>query len=160
MKYQHSLLLYQDEPGYGMFLKLIFIILPASLLISSYFLFSSGESEGGLAVLLEAFVISLIFLAVFPRKYQVYEDHVRVVLGGPFSVRIRFERVNKISVANNYGFNLTMNFVTRFATNYVKVEVKKGMSLAITPQDYNRFIENANRALAEWNKANPGQQKV
>jgi hypothetical protein len=155
MRYQHSLLLYQDEPGYGLFLKLIFIIIPASLLISSYFLFSSGEKEGGLVLLLEAFVISLIFLAVFPRKYQVYEDHIRVVLGGPFFVRMGFDRINKIVLAHSYSSVLTMNFVTRFSSNYVRIEAGRGMSLAITPQDYNLFIENANRALAEWTRENP-----
>ena len=45
-----------------------------------------------------------------------------------------------------------MNFVTRITTNYVTIEKKRGMNVAITPTDGALFVENANRALNEWNE--------
>ena len=85
-----SPLLYQDEAA-GSVLKLVFVIVPAALLGVSVYLRLSGESSAGLAMLLETFIIALIFWLVFPRKYQVYQDHLRIMLGGPFSIKIGFD---------------------------------------------------------------------
>ncbi|MBI2850929.1 MAG: PH domain-containing protein [Chloroflexi bacterium] len=152
MRYTKGLLLYQGEPEYGRFLKLIIVALPAALLLASVYLFSSGDNEGGLATLLDVFIVVLIFLAVFPRKYQVYEDHLRIVLGGPFSVKVRFERIKSVEVTNRAAF--TINFATRLTGSYVQIVIKNGVGIAITPRDNNQFVENANRSLSEWTSSN------
>ena len=109
MGYTRSLLLYQDKPAYGLFLKLIMIALPGALLITSIYLFSSSENTGGLVLLAEAFIVGLIFWSVFPRSYQVYEDHLRIVLGGPFSIKVGFDKIEAISVTSRP--NIGINFV-------------------------------------------------
>lgn len=144
-----SLLLYQDEPGYGLLLKLIFLV-PASLLVLGIYLWYSGETSDSLAVLAEAIFISLIFWAVFPRRYQVYEDHLRIVLGGPLAVKIRFDKITKVEVTNRTA--LTINFTTRITRTYVRIVKKNGLSIAITPKSNESFADNANRALAEWSR--------
>src|SRR4030043_283365 len=111
MSYSKSLLLYQDEPAYGLLLNLIIVIVPAGCLAASVYLWSSGENAGGLALLAESFFIGLIFWVVFPRRYQIYEDHLRIVLGGPFIVKIGFDRITAIEVTSKMA--LTVNFVTR-----------------------------------------------
>src|SRR3972149_5023933 len=93
MNYSRGLILYQDQPAYGLSLKLIVMIVPVSLLFASYYLFSSGERDGGLALLAEAFIIGFIFFALSPHRSQVYEAHLRIVLGGPFSIRIGFDKI-------------------------------------------------------------------
>jgi hypothetical protein len=98
--------------------------------------------------LAEALLIALIFWSVFPRSYQIYEDHIRIVLGGPFSSSIRFEYIETVLKTDRFGLNV--NFVTRFARNYVRIVRKKGTSVAITPGDYDMFIENAAGALNDW----------
>ncbi|MFC2020975.1 PH domain-containing protein [Chloroflexota bacterium] len=152
MKYSKSIMLYQDEPPFGLFLKLIITIVPVAMLAGSIYSFSTDDNLGGIALLVEAFVVGLIFWCVFPRKYQVYEDHVRIVLGGPFSVKIGFDEIAAIRISSK--LNLTVNFITRLAKNGVEISKKKGMSFAITPGDYDRFIENANQALDNWIKTN------
>ena len=82
MNYSKSILLYQDKPSYGLLLKLIVLIVPVASLVGSIYLFSSGESADAIVLLVEAFVVGLIFWSVFPRSYRVYEDHLRIVLGG------------------------------------------------------------------------------
>ena len=65
MSSSKSFLLYEDEPAYDLFLKLIIVIVPAGLLTASFYLWSSGEPSGGLALLAETLLISLIFWIVF-----------------------------------------------------------------------------------------------
>ena len=144
--YSTSTLLYQDKPRYGLLLKLILII-PMAFLVGSLYLWLAGDITGSLALLPQAFIIGLIFWFVFPREYQVYEDHLRIVLGGPFSVKVGFQNIKAVRITSRTG--LTINFVTRITKNYVEIVKKKGWSIAITPTDNNTFIENANRALEQ-----------
>ena len=99
-------------------------------------------------MLAEAFFVSVMFWAVFPRRYQVYEDHLRVVLGGPFLVKIRFDQITKIEVTSRMA--LTVNFATRITKTYVRIVKKNGLSIAITPKSNELFVDNASQALVEW----------
>ena len=151
MNYSKSLLLYEDKPEYGLFLRLIFTVVPAAMLIGSIVLFSQRDNEGSLALLAEAFIVGAIFWVVLPRKYQVYEDQIRIVLGGPFSIKVRFEQIKAIEITSRP--TLSANFVTKFAKNCVLISKKRGLSIAITPRDNDSFIENANEAISQWAKA-------
>ncbi|MFC1951852.1 PH domain-containing protein [Chloroflexota bacterium] len=152
MIYSKSTLLYQDEPEYGPLLKLIVLIVPVASLAGSIYLFSSGDSTDAITLLVEAFVVGLIFWSVFPRKYQVYEDHLRIVLGRPFSVKIGFDKIKKVEVTSRLTFSI--NFVTKFTRDCVEIAKKRGLSIAITPKDSDLFVENANEALSQWVKTN------
>jgi hypothetical protein len=149
MDYSQSVLLHQDKPQYGLFVKLILII-PVILLASSIYLWSTGDVVRGLVLLTEAFIMGLIFWFVFPREYQVYENHLRIVLGGSFSVKIGFQNIEAIRITSRLSFNI--NFVTRITGSYVEIAKKKGISIAITPTDKESFVEKANSALSQWVK--------
>jgi len=147
MRYSKSLLLYQDVPAYGPILRLLIVIVPGGILARSIYLWFSGDTPAGLGLLVATFVIGFIFWLVFPRRYQVYEDHVRIVLGGPFSVKVGFDRVKTIEVTSRQAFGV--NFVTKFTRSYVEIARKRGMSIAITPGDNDLFAENANRVFGQ-----------
>jgi hypothetical protein len=147
LQYSKSIVLYQDKPTYGLLLKLILII-PVAFLGGSLYFNLSGDVSAGLALLPGALISGLIFWFVFPREYQVYEDHLRIVLGGPFSVKVGFQNIKAVRITSRTG--LTINFVTRITKSYVEIVKKKGWSIAITPTDNNSFVENANRALEQW----------
>ena len=142
-----SLLLYQDEPA-GSLLKTVMVMVPAILLLVSIYLWSSGERSGGLVLLIEAFSISAIFWIAFPRRYEVYDDHLRVVLGGPFAVKIGFDQIAAIEVTSRTA--LTVNFATTITKTYVRIVKKQGLSIAITPRSNGSFVDNANQALSQW----------
>jgi hypothetical protein len=150
MNYFKSLLLYQDEPAYGLLLKLIIVLVPAGLLVFSIYLWSSGENSGSIALFAEGIVFAIIFWVVFPRRYQVYEDHLRIVLGKPFSVKVGFEGIKAVELTSRT--SLTVNFVTNLAKTYVLINKKTGLSIAITPRNNALFVENANRALKQWER--------
>lgn len=149
MDYSRSVLLHQDKPEYGLPMKLILII-PVALLGSSIYLWSSGDAFVGMTLLTEAVIIGLMLWFVLPREYQVYENHLRIVLGGPFSVKIGFHNIEKIGTTNR--FALSVNFATRVTKSYVEIVMKKGMTIAITPADYESFVEKANQAMNVWAK--------
>ena len=149
VNYSQSVLLYQDKPKYGLPLKLI-LIMPVILLASSIYLWSTGDALGSLVLLTEAFIIGLILWFVLPSEYQVYENHLRIVLGGPFSVKVGFQNIEAIRITSRLSFNV--NFVTRVTRSYVEIVIKKGMSIAITPTDDKSFVEKANLALSQWVK--------
>jgi hypothetical protein len=123
---------------------------PAALLAASIYLLSFGENSGGLALLIETIIVGLIFWSVFPRRYQVYEDHLRIVLGGLFSVKVGFAKIEAIRITSRLTFST--NFVTKLTRSYVEIAKKKGPSIAITPRDNELFVENANQALSQWAK--------
>jgi hypothetical protein len=87
---------------------------------------------------------------VFPRRYQVYEDHLRIVLGGPFAIRIGFGQIKAIEVTSRMA--LTANFVTRVTKTYVRIVKKSGLDIAITPKSNDLFVDNAIRASSRWAK--------
>ena len=149
MDYSQSVLLYQDKPKYGLLLKLVLII-PVILVTSSIYLWFTGDTFVGLILLIEAFIIGLILWFVLPREYQVYENHLRIVLGGPFSVKVGFQNIEAIRVTSRLAF--TVNFATRITRSYVEIVIKKGMSIAITPADDKSFVEKTNQALSQWVK--------
>lgn len=151
MDYSRSVLLYHDRPKYGLLLRIIPIV-PAILLGSGIYLWSTGDAPGSLALVAEAFIMGLIFWLVFPREYQVYDNHLRVVLGGPFSVKIGFQNVEAIRITSRLAF--TLNFVTRITRSYVEIVIRKGTSIAITPAEDQIFVEKANSALSQWAKTN------
>jgi hypothetical protein len=150
LRYSNGVLLHRDKPEYGLLLKLV-LIMPIGLLAAGIYLWLSGEMSGSLALLIQAVMIGLIFWLVFPREYQVYEDHLRIVLGGPFAAKVGFENVRAIRVTTSRT-GLTVNFATRITRSYVEIVKKRGLSIAITPADNDSFVENANQALGQWSK--------
>lgn len=154
MDYAKSVLLYRDEPASGLLLKLIIVIIPVALLAASMYVLSLGDGSAGLVLLVETFIIGFIFWVVFPRKYEVYEDHLRIVLGGPFSVRVGFDKIKAIGVTSRLTFSV--NLVTNLTKSHVEIAKKRGPSIAITPRANHLFVENANRALSHWVKTSAG----
>ncbi len=150
MKYSRSLLLYQEDPAYGLVLKIILPVVPLLLFGSAIYLQLRREEAGAAVLFGEAAFVGFILWLVFPRKYRVYEDHLSVALGGPISLNIPFERVVSVQITNRTA--LTVNFVTTIARTYVLIIRKGALSVAITPKSYEAFVQNANLALDEWRR--------
>jgi hypothetical protein len=152
MNHSKSLLLFQDEPESGWILRFILLIVPAALFAYGIYLGYSGEGSDSTALLVMSVVIGLIIWVIIPRKYQVFEDYLRIVFGRPFAVKIGFSQISMIEVTSRTA--LTINLVTRIARNYVIIVKKKGINIAITPKSNELFVDNANRALSQWKKNN------
>jgi hypothetical protein len=152
MKQPISVLLYQDEPASGWVLMSILLVIPAIMLITGFYLWYSSEGPGGLELLIFGILLGFVFWTILPRKYQVFEDRLRIVFGGPFALNIGYNQISFIEVTTKNA--LTLNLVSKVTRTYVLIGKKKGMSIAITPDRNELFVENASRALSQWQKNN------
>ncbi len=152
MDYPQGAPLYRDRPEYGHVMKAI-LALPAVMLAAGIYYWSTGDASGGTGFLTGAGIMAAAYWAVFPREYQVHRDHLRIVLGGPFSVRVGFENLKAISITSRSSAGI--NFVTKMSRTHVQIEKRRGIGIAITPTAAESFVEEANRALARWAAARP-----
>jgi hypothetical protein len=148
MNRRSSLLLYQDEPP-ARLLRLLFLIVPAILLFTGIRIWST-EYPAGVFLMVEGLLVGLLLQAVLPRRYQIYEDRLRIALGGPFGVTLRFARIKEIQVTARTSF--TVNFVTTFASKYTLISMKSGLGFAITPRAGEDFVKRAREAMADWKR--------
>ena len=148
MKYENIIVLHEDPAAQSPLVRGIFIGVIALILISAVFLWSTGESEGAVALFAEAFLITSILRIVLPRKFQVYADHLRIVLGGPLGINIGFDQITKVETTDAMDF--TVNFVTTVTKSYVRIVKKQGFNFAITPANPQTFVTQANLALSHW----------
>jgi hypothetical protein len=145
MKRPSSLLLYQDEPS-AMMLRVLFLIIPAILLFTGIRVWSA-DHPGGVFLIAEGLLVGILLQIVLPRRYQIYEDRLRIALGGPFGVTLRFDRIRGIQVAGKTAF--TVNLVSTFTRKYTVVTMKNGLGFAITPKANEDFVERARQAMAD-----------
>ncbi len=145
-------ILYEDKAASGWILKLVFLILPAVLIIAGLYLWYSSQDSGNLGLVIVGIIIGLVLWFILPRKYQVFEDHLRIVFVEPIALVARFNQIASIEVTTRTA--LTVNLVSRIAKAYVIIVKRKGLSIAITPEHSDLFVENANRALNQWKKNN------
>jgi len=124
------------------------LVFPVVLIAASVYLWATGAASDSLVLLAAGLMIGLMYWLIFPREYQVYQDHLRIVLGGPFSVKVGFHNVKAITITDRS--SLSINFVTRITRTYVEIDRTKGISVAITPSAAEPFVEEANRALSQW----------
>ena len=123
---------------------LIFAI-PTVFLAVSIYLWSENGPSAGVALLSVGLVMAGILLVVFPRKYQVYEDCLRVVLGGPLAVTLPFDRIKNVEITSRTGF--TVNLVNRIARKYTLIVTKGGLNFGITPASNETFVERSRQAI-------------
>lgn len=138
-----ALLIYEDKPKYDTATKLTIIIIPTFCL---FIAFQYPEPQ----LFAIAVVVLAVFWIIFPRRYQIFEDKLRVVLGKPFSFNIPFEAIKSAGAPQKIGFG--MNWATSMTKRGVEITRKKRMNVFITPSDGDSFIENLNGALADWRK--------
>jgi hypothetical protein len=91
------------------------------------------------------------YWAIFPRRYCILDNKVKIVLGGPFSFNIPFDNLETARAPE--GVTCGINFATCFSSkNAVEIVKKKGLNVNITPGDRELFLENLDKALADWRR--------
>jgi hypothetical protein len=142
--------IYEDSPHYDVWLKGIMMLPVFFIVMGLYYLFI-GQVESGIGLFATAVLMGAIYWAVFPRKYQVLDSKLRIVLGGPFSFNISFNTLE--TAGKPEGVSLGLNFATTFISEHiVEIKRKKGMTVNITPNDRDQFLENLNKAVYDWRR--------
>ena len=140
-------LVYEDTPRYDFWLKSILGGVLALTLILGVILLS--EDIGAALVMFGVTLFdALLFKAILPRRYQIFQDRVRIVLGGPFALNIPLSNIRQARQASSS--KAFAYWGLRFATSthyVVEIVRKKGLSLVISPASGDMFLEQLNQSL-------------
>ncbi|MFC1945225.1 hypothetical protein ACFLWF_00560 [Chloroflexota bacterium] len=88
-----------------------------------------------------------------PRKLQIYDDKLRIVLGAPLAVNIPLSTIKE--ARHSSGVKAYMYGGVRFATSsrYVtEIVRKKGINYVISPQNGDIFLDHLNRTIKDRDK--------
>ncbi|MEN8613986.1 hypothetical protein ABFB09_01700 [Dehalogenimonas sp. THU2] len=106
---------------------------------------------------------SALFYFIIPRKYQIFADRLRVVLGGWIKFDVPFSTIRQARVARS--IDAFVYWGLRMATSGEGVvEILRrggGLDLVISPIDRDTFLEQLDQALAASNRnATPPKWRV
>ena len=142
--------IYEDNPHYDAWLKGIMMLPVFFILTGLYYLFTT-DIASAVGLFATALLMGAIYWAVFPRKYQILDSKLRIVLGGQFSFNIPFDNLELAGKPE--GVSLGINFATTFISEHiVEIKRKKGMNVNITPGNRDLFLENLNKAVYDWKR--------
>lgn len=149
-----DVLIYEDTPKYDLWLKLIIggVLALTSILgvISIY-----QDTKSALIMFGITLFEALLFKAILPQRLQIFEDSLRIVLGGPLAVNISLFNIRYArSVSGSKAF---VYCGSRFATSsrgVVEIVRKKGLNLVISPTHDDMFIELLNQAIEKASHSN------
>ena len=140
-------MIYEDTPKYDLWLKLILGgVLALTLILGVIFIYR--DTEAAIAMFGITVFDALLFKTILPRRFQIFEDRLKILLGGPFSINILLSNIAEVKPASSR--KIFAYWGIRFATstsNVVEVVRKKGLNLIISPRNDDMFLEQLNQAL-------------
>ena len=142
-------LIYEDVPKYDLWLKIILGGILAVTFVAGVVLLFDDIVEA-LAMLGVALFEAFLFKAILPQRFQIFEDGLRIVLGGPFAINIPLSNIREARSASS--FKTFAYGGIRFATStryVVEIVRKKGLNLVISPASGDMFLEQINQAIAD-----------
>lgn len=134
-----------SERNFG--LRLLWVI-PAALFIGALLFLHDHKLDGFRVLLLDAVLVSAIFYFVFPRKFQIYTDKLRIVLGRPFAINIALSSIKE--VRHSEGYKAYVYSGIRFATStryVIEILRIRGINYIISPQNGELFLQQLSQAL-------------
>jgi hypothetical protein len=145
-------IIYEDIPRYDVYIKAI-MLLPVFFVILGIYYLITGQVETAIGMFATTILMAAIYWAIFPRKYLILDSKIRIALGGPFSFNIPFDNLETVRAPK--GATFSINFATTFFSQHaVEINRKRGLNVNITPSNRELFLENLNKALAEWSRYN------
>jgi len=141
-------LIHEDIPRYDPWIKMVLGgVLALTFILGIVFLFR--DLEAALAMFGITLFDALLFKVILPSRFQVFEDRLVVVLGGPLAISIPFSNLEAARpVAGEKAF---IYWGIRFATSsrgVVEIVRKKGLNLVISPANREAFLEQLYQAQA------------
>jgi len=137
---------YEDLAIYDLWLKLILWIVLGATFVAGL-LFIREDIGAALAMLGVTLFDAALFKAILPRKFQIFEDRLRIVLGWTFGIDIPFSNI--VDARSASGRKAFAYWGLRFATStrhVVEIIRKKGLNLVMSPANEETFLEQLNRA--------------
>jgi len=142
--------IYEVAPSYDRWFKLIIIGIPViTLTLGVIYFFYDREASTTMFALTVFY--GILFHAITPRRFQIYDDRIRMVFGKPFAVNLSLANIREVKATS--GAKAFFFGGLRFATsssNIVEIVRSKGLDLVISPADRETFINQFNTALNQY----------
>ena len=141
-------LIYEDTARYDFWLKILLGGILGLTLVLGIASLLWQDVEAALVMFGVTLFVALLFKAILPQRFQIFEDGVRIVLGGPFAINIPLSNIRYVKSAS--GRKAFVYWGQRFATSsrgVVEIIRKKGLNLVISPSHDDLFLEQANHTL-------------
>jgi Bacterial PH domain len=140
-------LMYEDTARYDRVQFIVFFAILAATLVPAIILLFFDVA--GAAAMFGATVLdALIFHLVFPRRYQVFNTKLRIVMGWPINWDIKLSTIKEARPAS--AISTWIYSGVRLATSSgtaVEIVRRKGMGIIISPSDRQTFLEQLNAAV-------------
>jgi hypothetical protein len=95
-----SSLIFEDRPKYDLWLKLILGgILALTLVLGILFIYR--DTEAAIVLLGITLFDALLFWAIFPRRFQIFEDKLKILLSGPLAINIPLSNIAEAKPASS-----------------------------------------------------------
>jgi hypothetical protein len=147
------MLVYEDIPRYDWWLKFALGV-PLLVLLGAGIVLWFEDREASLIMFGVTVFDTILFRAILPRRFQIFEDRVKIVLGSPFAVSLSLGNIKEARQVP--GSHALASSNIRFATsthNVVEIVRKKGTSVLISPTHVDTFLELVNQAIAAASKS-------
>ena len=139
--------IYEESAAFDWWFKALIVAVMAATFIPGVAVISHAPIEGW--VLLGTTVLEgLLFHWLVPRRFQLYSDRLRIVLGRPFSFEVRLDKI--IEAGAIHPARSLFNAGLRMSTspgNAIGIRRHGGIDLVISPQNRERFLDQLNGAL-------------
>jgi hypothetical protein len=94
---------------------------------------------------------AILFRCILPKRFLVYEDRIKIVLGGPFSYTVPFRDITNVRQATKdmawVYWGMRLGTSQKFQ---VEIERKNGLGVIISPSMENEFIEQLNQVRENY----------
>jgi hypothetical protein len=149
------LLIYEDHPQAASWLKWFLIgVLALTLILGVVFL--NVDKVASITMFAVTLFDGILFYCIVPRSYQIYEDCIRINLGGPFKMRLSFKDIRSISRVDGSKALASSNIRFATSTNFVVEITRKGkMGVEISPANGEIFMEQVNQAWKRYTAISP-----
>ena len=141
--------LYEDRARYDYWLRLILFGIPLILLTIGIILMPEDQ-EGAIAMFSGSLFILSVFYLVLPKKFQIYEDKLKIVLGWPLYIDISLANISDSQITS--ARKVFVYWGIRFATSsksVVEIIRKRGLNIVISPSNGPLFIDRLNEACKQ-----------
>ena len=140
-------LLHEERAQYDLWLKLI-VGTPLILTLVMGIVFLPFDVAGAYLMFGVTLFDAILFSAILPRRFQIYQDRLRIVLGKPFAISIPFATIKEARSAA--GSAMLIYWGIRLATSaksVVEIMRSKGLNIVISPANRDVFLEQLTQAL-------------
>ena len=141
------MLIHEELAEYASWFKLLFLI-PIGIFIGAVVSSLNQESEASLVLLGEGVLFVLIFYFLMPRRYQIFHNSLKIILGSPLAIDIPFSSIKEVKQSS--GVKALVYYGVRFATStkyVVEVVRNKGLNYVISPKNGEIFLDQLKQAI-------------